>query len=57
MKTFKVILTDGEKLTFTGARLNRDGMGVTIYDADDNAVALFTHADVKSAFEVQTASN
>lgn len=51
MKSYKVNLKDGEKLTFTGARLVRDGQGVHVFDANDDVVATFDNADVASAYE------
>jgi hypothetical protein len=52
MKKFKVNLKDGEKLTFEGARLVRDGQGVHVFDENDNTVATFGSADVTSAYEL-----
>jgi hypothetical protein len=52
MKQFKFNLKDGEKLTFAGARLVRDGQGTHVYDENDNVVATFDSADVASAYEL-----
>lgn len=52
MKKFRVTLSDGEVLTFSGLRLVRDGMGVHIYAEDDHLVAGFTLSEVRSCFEI-----
>ncbi|MBD9544238.1 hypothetical protein IB276_32865 [Ensifer sp. ENS04] len=51
MKTYKINLRDGDKLSFSGARLVRDGQGIHVFDANDNMVATFDNADVASAYE------
>lgn len=52
MKKFKINLAEGETLTFSGARLSRDGQGLHVYDADENVVATFDSATVTSAYEL-----
>ncbi|WP_156379695.1 hypothetical protein [Rhizobium sp. Leaf383] len=55
MKKFKVSLKDGEKITFEGDRLVRDGQGVHIMIGTvekESVIATFDNGDVASAYEV-----
>ena len=56
MKKFKVSLKDGEKITFSGDRLVRDGQGVHIMIGtpdNESVIATFDNGDVTSAYELQ----
>ncbi len=51
MKKFTINLKAGEKLSFNGVRLVRDGQGVHVFDANDSIVATFENSEVASAYE------
>lgn len=54
MAQFRIVLADGEPMTFDGARLVVDGMGTRVLDADGDTVAAFT-GGVVSAYRLPDA--
>lgn len=52
MKTYKLLLADGTSIQLDAAKVDRDGMGVHLYDADGNLVAGFTLSEVRAIFPV-----